>query len=115
MTQNLSAPLKDLTILADDTASRWCTTEEYGDADVIMLYGPAALDAIAFTIEVASTIVSQVAKTLQAGDTPADVAPPGAGKAQAYFDLPTAGSFRIKAASAVAADRTWQATKQFKG
>jgi|SRR6266496_1259191 len=99
------------------TSNVWKAREVYDDAEEICLHAPAALDALTFTIEVTDDpdVQTPVWRTLQDGSPPADVAPSAAGKSRAYSTgLISAGGVRLKASGAVAADRTWAATKQYR-
>lgn len=90
--------------------------EAYEDALFIVLYAPAALDATTFTIQVTADpeAAAPVWVTLQQGTTPADANPPLAGKARAYGELPGCMGFRIHSSGAVAADRIWLASVNFR-
>jgi hypothetical protein len=105
----------DITIPSGDTVSNIVRAKEvYGDAVGIMLYAPAVLTetcVIEVTHDREATTLSTFV-TLQDGSPLTDVAPPTAGKAIPYFNLATAAAFRIKAGSAVGADRTFKMTKQ---
>jgi len=112
------AKIGALTILNTGTTSNvFKAREVYEDAEEIQLDAPAALDALTFTIEVTNDpdAAAPVFTTLQDGSPPADVNPPAAGKSRSYASgLLGAGGFRIKASGAVAADRIFNATKQYR-
>lgn len=110
----MTARLFPITILNGAANSNVLKAREvYEDALFIILYAPAALDAFTFTIEVTADpeAAAPVFVTLQQGTTPADAAPPLAGKARAYGEIPAAMGFRIHSSSNVAADRVWLASK----
>ena len=90
--------------------------EAHEDAEELMLYAPAVLDALTFTIEVTDDpdAVTPVWRTFQSGETPADVSPPAATKARSYENLTSAAGIRIHASGNVAADRIWEVTKQYR-
>ena len=109
--------LTPATIAAGATVSRWVDCMlEYGDADVINIHAPSALDAGTYTIEVTpddprGTVTT--VNTLQIGDPVNDAAPPAASKSRSYFELPAYRAFRIKGPSA-AADRVFKLDKQIR-
>lgn len=78
----------------------------YGDAECLMLYGPGALDAGVFTIEVSADDVNWA--TLQ--ENGADVTAPGISKAMMIHN-PGFEFIRIKAPLNVAAQREWKISK----
>lgn len=107
--------LPDLVIANGGTLSNILNSEKsFGDALAIALYSPSGLDAQTYTIEVCNdpyATASSTWFTLQTGDTPADAAPPAAGKAQVYYELASCMAFRIKSGGAVTGDQTFKATK----
>jgi hypothetical protein len=110
--------IPDVTIPIGASVSNIVRASTYDDAVAISLIGPASLDAHTFVIEVNNSTDAAAADTdwvvLQAGDTPADVGPPDALKARVYQELCFFGAFRIKDQTGnVAAERTWQAQKQW--
>lgn len=90
--------------------------EQYADAEELMLYAPAALDVLTFTIEVTDDpdAAAPVFRTLQSGSPLADVPPPAAGKAISFAGLSSAMGIRIHASGNVAADRVWAVSKQYR-
>lgn len=111
-----NAKLQDVTIGAGANVSRTVTWNEYQDALGIIFYGPAALDAIDFTIEVCDDedAGSPVWRTFMTGTPPTAVSPPGALESFVLFELPLARAWRIKAASNIGGTpRTWNVSKQF--
>lgn len=87
----------------------------YGDSVGIALYGTDGAYAETYTIEgnkdQQATNASSGWMTLQGGSPAADLNPPAAGKSKIYQEIVFAGSLRLKASGAVAATRTWQASK----
>ena len=112
---NNSANLSDITVLNAGVNSRVvCGPYEYNDAEILILLAPAVLPE-AGTIQInrdpLATNASPNWVTLQ--DAGVDVTPPAAGKAKSYGKMLCGSSaFRIVLA-AVAADRTFQCTKQW--
>lgn len=95
-----------LTIPSGQSVSNSIAADKlYSDCIGLALYGPAALDALTFTLEVSQD--GTTFKTLVDGDPVADQAPPLATKARVYYNLTNFGYIRIKSSSGVAADRTW--------
>lgn len=89
---------------------------QYSDADGITLHAPTALDATTFTIQVSNdrnATVSSTWRTLQIGDPAADASPPLAGRSRYYQDLSYFAAFRLASSAPVAADRTWNAEKNY--
>lgn len=112
---NNSANLTDITVLNAGTQSRVvCGPYEYNDAEVLILLAPATLPeagVIQINRDPLATNASAGWVTLQ--DAGADVTTPAAGKAKSYGKLLCgASAFRLLLA-AVAADRTFQCTKQW--
>lgn len=107
--------LPDLVIPAAGTVSNILNGPGcYDDALAVVLYGPATLEAHTYTIEVSANplaVAGSVWTTLQVGETPADLAPPAAGKARVYYELASAMSFRIKSNGALTDPMTFKATK----
>jgi len=112
------ARLKPLTVPNGTNVSNvWLAREVYDDAEEVMLYGPAALDALTFTIEVSFNpeAAAPTWVTLQDGSPAADVTAPAATKARSYASgLISAVGVRIKASGNVAADRVFDASKQYR-
>lgn len=101
----------------EDESNTLFAAQWFDDAAVLVLQGPASLDALTFTFETPDTndvynTNPIVYTTFQDGDPFADLAPPPAGKSRAYYSLPATPGFRIKASGNVAADRTWKVWKQ---
>lgn len=120
MGTGFNAVLADVVIASGDTKSRVIrATEEYADAASLNIQAPAALDAVAYTIEVSSkyraptdTYVDADFVTLNDGTS--DIAPPAAGKGRAYTEIVGFQAFRIKQGGAGAgADRTFMVSKNF--
>lgn len=109
-TQSFVAGIADVTIASGDTISRVVDGKyEYADATAINIQSPATLDAVTFTIEVSYD--GTTFATLNDGTS--DIAPPAAGKSRQYIEMLGTKSFRLKASSAVSADRTFKLTKQY--
>lgn len=111
------ADLPDITIPNAGTVSPVVKArEQYSDAESIMLYSPAALDALTFTIEVTEDpeVVAPVYETLE-DDSGTDVTLPAASKARRYSEeLASSKGFRLKASAAVGSDHIWKASKQWR-
>jgi len=112
------SPLKDLVIPNGTAVSNiLLAKEQYADADAVGIMTPATIDAVAFTVEVSNDPAATAASTwftLQIGsDTLADSSVATASKARVFYEIPVFAAFRIKAASNVAADRTFKANKTY--
>lgn len=112
---NNSANLTDITVLNAGTNSRVvCGPYEYNDAENLTLIAPAVLPeagVIQVNRDPLATNASPGWATLQSAG--ADVTTPAAGKAKSYGkELCGVSAFRLVLA-AVAADRTFQCTKQW--
>jgi hypothetical protein len=106
---NFNATLTDLVILAAATTSRVVeVAKECADANYLTIYAPAVL-AETVTIQVSKDGVTFAA--LHTGV--ADVITPLAGKARVYTELSAVMYFRLVAGVAVAADRTFQVSKNY--
>ena len=110
MSAHMYAALADAVILSGQTTSRAIYADyEYSDARFLTIQSPATLDAVTFTIEVSfdgttwATLASETANTVV----------PAATKAIQYNAMLSSRYFRLKAASAVAADRTFKISKQW--
>lgn len=107
--------LPDLVIPAGAAVSNVLNSEKsFGDALAIAMYSASALEAHTYTIEVCPLTLAVAGSTfftLQTGDTPADSAPPAAGKARVYYELASCMAFRIRSDANVTGAQTFKATK----
>lgn len=112
------APLPDLVIPSGSNVSEvFNGVYVFHDANGVMLYSPTGLtESIYFEVH-----QDQLAKTGDAGwcayetfdstGTSINMFVPGAGKAQVYQEPVLAGSFRLKSATNVGADRVFKCNK----
>lgn len=107
MSASFNGNAPPLTIPSGASVSNALDFASYSDAASIILYAPATLDALTFTIEGSRDGITFM--TLY--DGAADIAPPPAGKCRQYIEMIGLNFFRIKASGNVAADRTWSVTK----
>jgi|WetSurMetagenome_2_1015567.scaffolds.fasta_scaffold142737_1 hypothetical protein len=80
--------------------------KDFSDCIGIVLYAPAALDGLTYTIQVTND-EGVTYQTLVDGDPVADQAPPLAGKARVYYNLPSFGGFRIFASGGATGAKVW--------
>jgi len=102
-----------LTIASGQSASNALPSSAIEDLVAALLYAPATLDALTFTLEVnanPNATTSDSGWITLCDATGTAIAPPAASKAQLYSELPHAGAIRIKASGNVAADRMWKLT-----
>ena len=107
-TQTFTSSLADITISSGGTTSRTVSREETSDAVAITLQAPATLSE---TLTIETSFDGTTFATLNDGSS--DIAPPLAGKARQYTELVGWNYWRLKAGSAVGADRTFKAWKQW--
>ena len=109
-----NVPCADITIANGTAASAWVKAREtYDDADFIALFGPSALDAHTFVIELTDDPDAAAPNTYVWNNSSSDIGPPAAGKAT-QFPTPVARGFRIKDQTGnVVADRTWKMQKSY--
>jgi hypothetical protein len=112
MPSMLSSEILSITVASGLTDSDLFDGAHIQDCSSVVFYGPAAL------LETPTFQVSNDGgvtwKTWQQGDTaPGDAAPPLAGKARTYFDLPGVRALRIHLGGAAAADRTWTISRLY--
>lgn len=110
MSAHFNASLSDVTIASGGTTSRSVFSDyEYSDARFLTIQSPGTLDAITFTIEVSQDGTTWATLANQT----ANIVVPAAGKAIQYTEMLSSKYFRLKAASAVAADRAFKISKQW--
>jgi hypothetical protein len=102
-----------LTIPSGASVSNVIPSPTFVDCPGILLYGPPALDALTYRIQVhpdprATNSTLHWRNLADLAGT--DFSPPAALKAQMYTDLASAGAIRIQASGNVTADRTWSVT-----
>ena len=108
-TQSFVAGIADVTIANGSSTSRVVDGKyEYADATAINIQSPATLPD---TVVIEVSYDGSTFATLNDGTS--DIAVPGAGKARQYIEMLGTKSFRLKASSNVAADRTFKLSKQF--
>ena len=109
MSQSFTSNLPPLTIPSGSANSNSMSFAEFSDATAVTLYGPAALDALTFTLEISRDGSTWVTSN----DGTSDIGPPAAVKGRQYTEFLGANYVRIHASGNVAADRTWTASKQW--